>query len=721
VTPAALAPALKREFPEIIDTARIRTIDRVLLKCGDRKFYEQGGVFTDPAAFSIFTFSFVKGDFQTALSNPHSIVLTETMSRKYFGNENPLGKTVEIKNLLNTTTGDSALTRVFTVTGVLEDIPANSHLQFDFLLPIHLLDNAVLMDWHNTIYMTYVQLAGGTTQQTVEQKIYSYPQKAEPDSTAGLYLQPLNRIHLYSEFSTDVPGQGSIRVVIIAAIIAFSILLIACINFMNLATARSTNRAREVGVRKAAGARKGDLVKQFFSEVFLLSFIALFFALFLVELFLPAFNGLVQKKLTLGFSGDNSIFIILAGVALVTGAIAGSYPAFFLSSFKPAMVLKDALKTGGRGYFSRKILVVGQFSLTIILIIGTVVLYKQLNYMRGKTLGFDSEELLYISLNPELRQKYETVKNEWLRDPDIFGVTAASSLPSYGRDIYTEDVYWEGKTPGEDVLMNGVTVGYDFIETFKIDMVKGRHFRKDFPADVSNFIVNEAAVKAMGMKEPVGKQFRFAGQTGTIIGVVKNYHFKSLRRELEPLVLRLAPGWVNYMFVRLRPGHSADTVGFMETRWKKTVPGYPFEYAFTADLLDTLYAVDRRAGTILYGFTLLAVFIAALGLFGLASFTAEQRTREIGIRKAFGGSVVSVVLLLTKEFCKWVLAANLIAWPIAFFIVDRLLRVYAYRTSVGIGIFLLSGGLALVFAFLTVGYRSFRAALANPVEALRYE
>lgn len=721
VTPAALAPALKKEFPEIIDTARFRTVGRILFKGGGHLFYEQGGAFTDPAAFSIFTFPFVNGDPQTALSNPHSIVLTESTAKKYFGDENPVGKTAEIKNLLNTTTGDSALNDVFTVTGVLKDIPVNSHLRFDFLLPIHLLDDTVLTDRHNTIYMTYVRLAKAVTRETVEEKIYAYPQKADPGSTANLYLQPLNRIHLYSDFSSDAAGRGSIKVVIIASIIAFSILLIACINFMNLATARSTNRAREVGVRKAAGARKGDLVRQFFTEVFLLSFMALIFALFLVELFLPAFNVLAQKELTMGIPGDNSIFLILAGVALVTGAIAGSYPAFFLSSFKPVAVLKGVLKTGGRGSFSRKILVVGQFSLTIVLIVGTVVLYKQLNYMRGKTLGFDSEQLLYISLNAELRQKYETVKIEMLRAPDIVGITAASSLPSMGRDIYTEDVHWEGKTPGDDVLMNGVTVGYDFIETFKIDLVEGRHFRKDFPADESNFIVNEAAVKVMEMMEPVGKQFKFAGKTGTIIGVVKNYHFKSLRRALEPLVLRLGPEYVNYMFVRLKPGHAGDTVDFLKDRWEKTVPGYPFDYAFTDDLLNTLYTAEQRVGTILYGFTLLAVFIAALGLFGLASFTAEQRTREIGIRKAFGGSVVSVIALLSKAFCKWVLTANIIAWPIAFFTVNRLLRVYAYRTPVGIEIFLLSGGLALVIAFLTVGYRAFRAALANPVEALRYE
>jgi ABC-type antimicrobial peptide transport system permease subunit len=723
VTPAALAPALKEEFPEIVNAARFRGVGRILLKCSDHYFYEQGGAFTDPAAFSMFTFPFVKGNPQTALSNPHSIVLTEPMARKYFGEENPVGKTIEIKNLLQTTTGDSALTDMFTVTGVLKNIPGNSHLQFDFLLPLHLLDKSIRMDWHNTIYFTYVQLGKDTVQQDVEQKIYSYLQKPDPNSTASLYLQPLNRIHLYSEFSTDVAGQGSIKIVIIVSIIAFSILLIACINFMNLATARSSNRAKEVGVRKVAGARKADLVKQFFSEAFLLSLIALFFSLLLVELLLPAFNQLTRKELSLDFAGNGTIFLMLVGVGLVTGVIAGSYPALFLSSFKPVNVLKGVLKTGFgiRGSFFRKTLVITQFSLTIILIIGTVVLYKQLNYIQDRKLGFDKEQLIYIPLNTELRQKYEAVKSEWLQNPDIISVTAASSLPSFGRDIYTEDVHWEGKTPDQDVLMNGISIGYDFVKTFKIDVVEGRHFSTRFPADQSNFVVNEAAIKVMGMKNPVGQKFTFGDRTGTIIGVVKNYHFKSLRQQIEPLVLRLSPEWVNYLFVRLKPGNVSDTIDRLEEKWEKTVPGYPFEYYFVDDLLNNLYTVEQQVGKVLRGFTFLAVIIAALGLFGLASFMAEQRTKEIGIRKVLGSSTLSVVALLSKEFCKWVLAANVIAWPIAFFAVDWLLQVYAYRTPIGIAIFLLSGGFALAIAFLTVCYQSLKAALANPVEALRYE
>jgi len=723
VTPAALAPALKEEFPEIVNAARFRGVGRILLKCSEHHFYEQGGAFTDPAAFSMFTFPFVKGNPQTALSNPHSIVLTEPMARKYFGEENPLGKTIEIKNLLRTTTGDSALTDVFTVTGVLKDIPGNSHLQFDFLLPLQLLDKSIRMDWHNTIYFTYVQLGKDTVQKDVEQKIYSYLQKPDPDSTASLYLQPLNRIHLYSEFSTDVAGQGSIKIVIIVSIIAFSILLIACINFMNLATARSSNRAKEVGVRKVAGARKADLVRQFFSEAFFLSLIALLFSLLLVELLLPAFNQLTRKELSLDFAGNGTIFLMLVGVGLVTGVIAGSYPALFLSSFKPVSVLKGVLKTGIgiRGSFFRKTLVVAQFSLTIILIIGTVVLYKQLNYIQDKTLGFDKEQLIYIPLNTELRQKYEAVKSEWLQNPSIIGVTAASSLPSFGRDIYTEDVHWEGKTPDQDVLMNGISIGYDFVKTFKIEVKGGRHFSTRFPADRSNFVVNEAAIKVMGIKDPIGQPFTFGERTGTIIGVVKNYHFKSLRQQIEPLVLRLSPEWVNYLFVRLKPGDIRDTIDLLEKKWEKTVPGYPFEYYFVDGLLNNLYAIEQQVGKVLRGFTFLAVIVASLGLFGLASFMAEQRTKEIGVRKVLGSSTLSVVVLLSKEFCKWVLAANVIAWPIAFLAVDRLLQVYAYRTPVGIAIFLLSGGLALAIAFLTVCYQSLKAALANPVEALRYE
>jgi ABC-type antimicrobial peptide transport system permease subunit len=720
-TPAPLAPALKEEFPEIIDAARFLPVGNLLLKYGEKSFYETRGVFADPAIFRMFTFPLVKGETKTALANPYSIVLTRSLAAKYFGDEEPVGKIIRVDNRVD-----------FTVTAVIKDIPKNSHLQFDFLVPFTLigkkglttqLAQESLIDWHNTTYFSYVLLKSGTSYQSVSRKIANYLAKPIPDSTSSLYLQPLKKIHLHSSHLRPyIPGTGDINYIYLFIAVAFLVLLIACINFMNLTTARVGTRTKEIGMRKVVGARRAHIIKQFFGESLLLAFTALIFALLLVELFLPAFNDLSGNPLSLAPAGNPLIIGGILLVTLFTGIISGSYPALFLSSFQPGSVLKGKLSLGTRGFLSRKILVVFQFTLTVIFLIGTIVIYKQFHYLQNRKLGFDKTHLVYISIPEEIRPNYDSLKNELLRNSSLEGVTASVSLPSYGRDINTQMVDWEGKDPGKEILMRGVGVDYDFIETFKMEMTRGRSFSREFSLDKDNYILNETAVKTMGIESPVGKQLTLMGKTGTIIGIVKDYHFRSLHTKIAPLVLRVyEPRWLNYLFIRIKPAEISRALKQLERKWKQLSPGYPFNYSFVDDLLDGMYQPEQRIKSAFNYLTLLAICIASLGLLGLASYSAEQRTREIGIRKVFGASMTNIGVLFSSEFLKWIMLANLIAWPIAYFFFQQLMRNYAYRVSIGIWPFLLAGLLGIMIALLTVSYQVFKAAITKPVEALRYE
>jgi ABC-type antimicrobial peptide transport system permease subunit len=721
VTAAPLAPSLKKEFPEIVDVVRFYNTQTWLMRYGRTAGYEENGYFADPSIFTVFSFPLVKGDPKTALSNPRSIVLTESLATKYFSSENPIGKTILVDNQYD-----------FSVTGVMKNIPTNSHLHFDFLVPCTLvgkkgtmnwLAQETLVSWHNADFYTYVQLGQNTSGEAVSRKISGYMKKTVPGSVTSLYLQPLKDIHLHSSHLIgNPPGSGNIAYIYLFSAMAFIVLLIACINFMNLTTARAGNRAKEIGMRKVVGARRANIINQFFGESVILAFIALIFAVILVELFLPAFNQLSNRPLVLDLSENLLVLAGLAGIALFTGIVSGSYPALFLSSFQPGKVLKGPLKSGAKGFLLRKALVIVQFSLTVIFIIGALVIYKQLAYVQDKPLGFDKEHLIYTSIPGEFREGYATFKNELLRNSSIVNVTASVSLPSFGRDINTEDVDWDGKAPGRELLIRGVGTDYDFIETFKMEMKEGRTFSREFSTDPANYILNETAVKAMGIDSPVGKRLTLMGNTGTIIGVVKDYHFRSLHTPVAPLVLRLyQPRWLNFMFVRVKPGDISDVIKILESKWNDFAPGHPFEYRFTDDNLAGLYIAEQRIRAMFNYFTLLAVCIACLGLFGLAAFTAEQRTKEIGIRKVLGDSVSGIVVMLSKEFMFWVVLSNIIAWPVAYVVMTGWLRNFAYRAPISIFIFVTAGVMALVIAWLTVGYQSVKAALANPIEALRYE
>jgi putative ABC transport system permease protein len=715
---APLAPALKEEFPEIINTARFTRLRRgQLVKYRDKNFLESRICLTDPDFFSMFTFPLLEGDPQTVLSDPQSIVLVESIAKKYFGNENPVGKVLNIN-----TEHD------FTVAGIVAEIPENSTIKFDILLPFIRIEDfekswSVLDNWSLRGFAAYLQLEENASPGALDDKIAHYIKKHVPESEDVLYLQPFKDIHLYSSHvQFSIEGQGDITYVYIFSLVALFVLLIASINFMNLATARSANRAKEVGLRKVVGAKRMQLIRQFFFESLGMAFLSLIIAVVLVELFLPVFATLSGKILILDFSSHIHIVMAIMLMTLLTGFLSGTYPALFLSSLKPVRILKGTLKTEGRGLLFRRILVVSQFSLSILLIICTIVVSHQIGYMQNKNLGFDRDHVVYLPIREELAERFETLKTELKKKSGIVNLAASSSLPTSGVILTTDKVSWEGKNPEDSVVLEVTSTGYDFIETFDMQVVEGRSFSKEFLTDEEEaVIINETAKNIIGMEDPVGKQLIFGDAATTIIGVVKDYHFKSMHSEIEPLLMAIVPSLYRYVFINLESGNIPNTIAEIKSTWNTLFPDTPFEYHFLDEAYDKLYRAEQRMGTLFNYFTVLAILISCLGLFGLASFMAEKRTKEIGIRKILGSSLSGIVVLLNKQFTKWVLIANLVSWPIAYYAMSKWLQGFAYRVNLEIWTFALAAMIALAIAMMTVSYQSLKAGLANPADSLRYE
>ena len=713
VTPYPLAPALKADFPEIIEATQYVGVGGQLIRYGEKAFFETGIRAVAPAFFRMFTFPFVKGDSVTALDDPFSLVISEDIAEKYFGEEDPIGKAFSINNRYD-----------MKVTGVMKNVPDNSYLQFDMVLPYALLEKvgAVSNSMGSNSIATFVQLQKGASLQQVNDKIRGFIKKHVPDSVTELELALYSRIHLHQYFGYG-RDMGQIKYVYMFSVIALFVLLIACINFMNLSTARSANRAKEVGVRKVAGALKSHIIRQFYGESVIYAFIALAFAVIIVVLLMSPFNNLSGKELSLGILGSGMILAGFIGVTLFTGLVAGSYPALFLSSFQPVKVIKGSLKSGAGSSLFRRILVVIQFALSIFLIIGTVVVYNQLQYMKNRDVGFDREHLVYIPMRGQTGRFYTALKDALVRDSRILGVTGSSHLPSHiGSNSGGAD--WDGKDPDQVVLIGMSSVDYDYLETTRIELTEGRSFSKEYGTDQTEaFVVNEEVAQLMGKESVVGERFSFAGRDGRIIGVMKNFHYESFRNKIEPLAIYMRPAAEGfyYTLIRIPPENISASLDFVRETWQKVVPDFPFEYRFLIDDFEYYYRSEERMGGLLKYFSILAVFIACLGLFGLASFTAEQRTKEIGIRKVLGASAPQITLLLCREFFVLVLLANIISWPVAYFVMRNWLQDFAYRTSLGVFTFVLAMVLALVIALLTVSFQAVKAAVANPVDALKYE
>jgi len=504
---------------------------------------------------------------------------------------------------------------------------------------------------------------------------------------------------------------------------AFFLLIIACINFMSLTTARSGNRAKEIGMRKVTGAKRADIIKQFYGESILLAFIALVLAIVLVSLFLPVFNNLSEKQITMNLSGNILTIFGLIGITIFTGILSGSYPAIFLSSFQPVKVLKGSLKSDVTKFSFRKILVVTQFSLSIFLIIGTMVIYRQIDYIRNRDLGFNKENVICMQMSAEFRQKYQAVKREFMQNSSILSMTAGDTSLVY-RESTTDNISWEGKKANEKIELESKAVDYDYLKTFKMEMAQGRFFSEKFSTDGSEaFILNEAAVNAMGMTSPLGKRFSWESynMNGTIIGIIKDFHSTSFHQEIGPVFLKIFPDWYDTVSIRIKSDNILNTIGFLKNKLKKVIPDYPFSYTFLDEDIDNLYKAEQRMGSIFRYCMFLALFISCLGLFGLASFMAAQRAKEIAIRKVLGSSVSEIVVLLSKEFTKWIFAANVIAWPLAYFVMNKWLQNFVYRSNIGFSAFVLSAAAVLVVALFAISYQSLKAAISNPVDALKYE
>ncbi len=727
---APLTPALRAEFPEISQMVRLFPYGATVARDQERRFQESRFLFVDSTFFEVFDFPWQRGEARTALHGPNSLVLTAASAKKYFGDDDPMGKILRVEN-----------NQDFEVTGVLQNVPSHSHFDFDFLANLNgvkaILGPWVLQrGWYYPPMYTYILLPPHASPEKIAGRLPEFVQKYFPKNLASytkLQLQPLAAIHLYSDLEDEIAPTSSIAYVYIFSAIAAFILLIACINFMNLATARSATRAREVGLRKVVGAERSQLIGQFLGESLLCAVLALFFALMLVEVFLPMFNTLSAKQLDLNLGRNGTIVLGMLALALVAGILGGSYPALFLARFRPVQALKGqalASPAGRTPLRLRALLVIVQFAVSVVLLIVTWVVQEQLQFIQNRRLGFDKSHILVIPIKDEaVQQNFAAIKNNFSSLSGISRISAISNFP-WEKGYYDFFVRAEGMRAEEKFNMPTLLVDYDFIPAFGMEIVAGRDFSKEHATDAQQaFILNETAVKKLGWQVAVDKKIEMeavsAGKprTGRVIGVVKDFHLRSLHHTVEPLALLLAPApyYLDNMAIRLEAQNIPHTLSALERKWRDLVPHRPFDYFFLEEAFDALYRRERRLAQIFGYFAALAIFVGGLGLFGLASFMAEQKTKEIGIRKVLGASVAGIVALLAKDLVKLVLAANLIAWPVAFFGMNKWLQGYAYRIEMSIWTFAAATIIALTIALLTVSYQTTKAALANPVEALRYE
>jgi ABC-type antimicrobial peptide transport system permease subunit len=713
LTPPPLAETLVAEFPDIIDATRVFFYPNWLVGHKENKFIENGFVFTDPSFFKIFSFPFINGDPASALSKPDSLVITRRMAVKYFGSVNDaVGQRLTLNNRSD-----------LTITGIIEDIPLNSHIRFDFAVRFTDLASAwnIQLDhWGDNSYYTYVQLRKGADPENVGKAIANVQKNRNKNSTQTLALQRMTDIHLYSSFlDRDAIPHGDIKYVYLFSLLAFLILLTACINFISLTTAQGASRAKEVGIKKVSGADRKTLIGQFFSETLLLTFFALVLAVVIVDHLLPLFNNLSGKQLVFDMFTNPSLLIILLLVTLLTGVLSATYPALFLSSFQPVNVLKGTLSRGSKGSLPRKVMVVVQFSISVFLIIASLVIYKQLNYIRDKKLGYDKDHVIYLRVRGDISRKYDAAKKELLKHTAILHVTRCSDLPTDPIHLWG-DLNWPGKDPRTRPEMYFFSADADFIKTFNIEMAAGEDFSAARAEDRSDYIINQAAAKFMGLAEPVGQWLARGNQKGTIIGVMKDFHFNTIRKPVAPLVLRVRP-YFRYIFVKVNPADIPGAIAHIKKTWNTFNPAFPMEYRFLDEEFKQLYNSEQQLGQLFTYFTLLAIFISCMGLFGLASFMAVEKTKEIGIRKVLGSSVLGIITLLSREFVFLVVVANIIAWPLAFFTMNRWLRNWAYHTDLNLFLFISAAAITLACALISVVYQSVKAAAAKPVDALRYE
>jgi putative ABC transport system permease protein len=729
---------LKKDYPQVEEYTRVYTNDGdKLIKKGNDFINEEHVANADSTFFSVFALPAISGDTKTALNEPNTVVVTESTAKKYFGNVNVMGKNVEVRN-------DSSITP-YKITAVIKDIPKESHFNFDFLFSMKNVD----YQWgqltsHN--FNTYLLLKPGTDYKAFEKNFSQYTTKyllpyiqqfikissMDELKKAGNKLEysliPVQDIHLHSDFSFEITPPGSIQYVYIFSAVALFILILACINFMNLSTARSAKRAKEVGIRKVLGTERKTLISQFLIESTVTATIALVIAILIAYFVLPMFNNVAAKSLSVKDLLGIHILPFLILLPVVVGLLAGSYPAMYLSGFRPIAVLKGGINTGFKKSNLRNVLVIFQFATSIILIIGTIIVYSQLNYIQTKKLGFNKDQVLIIDRAYALNNNVQAFKNEVLAMPGVSSGTISSFLPvtssSRSDNTYSKEAVMSTQS---GIDMQTWAVDYDYIKTMGMEIVKGRNFAKDYGSDSNAIIITETTAKLLGYDDPVGKQIYAPGNDPTkasvpvpIIGVIKDFHFESMRQKLGPLCLRLfnSTGLASF---KITTANAKSLINQVENVWKKMAPDMPFSYRFMSDSFDEMYRSEQRAGTIAIVFAVLAILIACLGLFGLVTYMAEQRTKEVGIRKVLGASIGNVVTLLTKDFLVLVIISSVLAFPVAWWAMNKWLQDFEYRISISAWVFIIAGIVAVLIALFTVSFQAIKAAVANPVKSLRTE
>jgi putative ABC transport system permease protein len=718
ITIPALGEAMKNNFPEVVNEVRMVPQGRQLITYEQQGFYTEHFAYAEPSLFEIFDFKLIDGDVNTALQSPNTVVFTESMAKKTFGNENAIGKRIDIG-------GQAGLE----VVGIMKDVTENSHLNFDVIVSMQQADTTsgfaqFLRSWQSISLATYVQLANPASEETVEAKMESLIRENNVGDNFSVTLQPLKDAHLkssgilFENYNLNKTDEGYVYTL---AAVGLFVMLIASFNFMNLSTARSANRAMEVGIRKVFGAVKNQLINQFMIESVMICFISFVLAIGIVAALGSVINLPFDENLAILFI-SNPVWLLGSLIfTLALGLFSGSYPALMLSSFNPISILRGSFRTSSKGVLLRKGLVVFQFMISIVMIIGTTIVYEQLQHLRNAKKGFDTEQILTINVgHPSLQANIPVLKNKLEQNPAILKTARTASMP--GRTFGRRGVTPEGAGPDDQWIVSVLTFDDDFVDLMGMEMVEGRMFSRETPSDQQEgVIINEAMAKQLDWDEPIGKKLTFGQNPSTILGVVKDFHFASMRYQIEPLAMFFNPNGGGNLALKVSAGDMAQTMSFIQSAWDEVYPNSPIEYRFFNEEFGQQYQSDEKFGKLVFSFTWLAIFIACLGLFGLSAFTAQQRTKEIGVRKVLGASIGGIIFLLSKQFTKLILVSVILASPLAFYMMDYWLSDFAYRVDISWLWFLTSALAAIVIALLTITFQSVKAAMANPAKSLRYE
>lgn len=729
--PAPVGPTMKKDFPEVVDAVRFMPTVQRMFKFEDKQFFQSKVLYADQSIFNIFSFELVEGDPESALIVPFTMVITENAAKKYFGEDSPLGKIMVWDTRFE-----------YTITGVVKDLPSNLHFDFEVLASFSTLikyDARIGSSWTSWGFNTYLLLEKNTRKSSFENKIKDFnKQYLEPIlDPQGIelqtYLQPLKSIHLHSNLQNELGENSDIKIIYVFSAIGIIILLLACINFINLTTARSTGRMKEVGMRKVIGAGRYKIASQFLSESFIFTIFSSLLGILIVIIALPYFNNIAGREISLEYFNLKWLIPAIIGIIIFVGIIAGSYPAFIISAFKPILTLKGIYRKSKRGLLFRSALILFQFVISITLIIGTLIIYKQQKYFQNKELGFNKENMIVAAVhNDFLRNRLETFKDELLKIPGVNSVCGSSMVPG---DIYLFNIgtYPEGYSRDKVFQMDNYLVDADYFNTYEIQIVKGRSFIKNSINDISNSVmINETAANRLDWEAPIGKNIRFSPDDTssnplTVIGVYKDIHHKSLYSVIEPTFIQHVKtegpisNRARRLSISIDPVEVQNTIEIIRQKWSAFFPDHPFYYFFLKETFESYHNSEKKLGTIFRSFSILAIIIACLGLFGLASYTAEQRTKEIGIRKVLGSSSANVIFMLCRQFLRLVLIANIISWPITYMLINKWLRNFAYPVEQSLFIYLITALLSVTLAFLTIIYHSFKASRANPAETLKYE